>query len=58
DYAEKLIFISHISLTSSTSKLLFILRQYQFSIQLAFAITINKSQDQSVKHVDLDLRTP
>ncbi|CAG8854438.1 19380_t:CDS:1, partial [Gigaspora margarita] len=58
DYARNLTFIPRISLTSSTSKLLFILKWHQFPIQLAFAMTINKSQDQSVKHVGLDLRTP
>lgn len=30
----------------------------QFPIQLAYIITINKSQGQSVKFVGLDLRTP
>ncbi|CAG8832908.1 41488_t:CDS:2, partial [Gigaspora margarita] len=58
DYAGNLTFIPRISLTFSTFELLFIFRQHQFPIQLAFAMTINKSQDQSVKHVDLDLRTP
>ncbi|CAG8841841.1 39426_t:CDS:2, partial [Gigaspora margarita] len=57
-YAGNLTFIPYISLTSSTSELLFIIRWCQFPIQLAFAMTINKSQRQSVKHVGLDLRTP
>ena len=30
----------------------------QFPVQLCFAMTINKSQGQSVKNVGLDLRTP
>ncbi|KIK96932.1 hypothetical protein PAXRUDRAFT_137332, partial [Paxillus rubicundulus Ve08.2h10] len=30
----------------------------QFSVQLAFSMTINKSQGQSVKYVGLDLCTP
>jgi hypothetical protein len=30
----------------------------QFPVRLCFAMTINKSQGQSVKHVGLDLRTP
>ncbi|KAF0541545.1 ATP-dependent DNA helicase PIF1 [Gigaspora margarita] len=58
DYSSNLTFIPCILLTSSTSELPFILRWHQFPIQLAFAITINKSQGQSVKHVGLDLRTP
>ncbi|CAG8817382.1 8463_t:CDS:2 [Gigaspora margarita] len=58
DYAGNLTFISCISLTSSTSELLFILRQCQFPIQLAFAMTINKLQGHSVKHIGLNLRTP
>ena len=33
------------------------LRCRQFPVRLAFAMTINKSQGQSVKHVGLDLRT-
>ncbi|CAG8752482.1 25946_t:CDS:2, partial [Gigaspora margarita] len=57
DYTGNLIFIPRISLTSSISELPFILRWRQFPIQLAFAMTINKSQGQSVKHVGLDLRT-
>ena len=36
----------------------FILAQCQFPVRLAFAMTINKSQGQSVKHVGIDLRTP
>ena len=34
------------------------LRRRQFPVQLAFAMTMNKSQGQSLKHVGLDLRTP
>ena len=30
----------------------------QFPVWLCFVITINKSQGQSVKYVELDLRTP
>ncbi|CAG8828641.1 29752_t:CDS:1, partial [Gigaspora margarita] len=57
DYAGNLTFIPRISLTS-THELPFQLKRYQFPIQLAFAITINKSQGQSVKYIGLDLRTP
>jgi len=33
-------------------------RRRQFPVRLAFAMTINKAQGQSVKYVGLDLRTP
>ena len=36
----------------------FHLDRNQFPVRLAFAMTINKSQGQSVKHVSLDLRNP
>ncbi|CAG8769860.1 11509_t:CDS:1, partial [Ambispora leptoticha] len=44
DYAGNSTFIPCISLISSASELPFKLKQRQFPIQLAFAITINKSQ--------------
>lgn len=34
------------------------LKRRQFPVQLAFALTINKAQGQSVKYVGVDLRTP
>ncbi|KIJ05188.1 hypothetical protein PAXINDRAFT_93785 [Paxillus involutus ATCC 200175] len=34
------------------------LRRRQFPVRLAFCMTINKSQGQSVQYVGLDLRTP
>jgi ATP-dependent exoDNAse (exonuclease V), alpha subunit - helicase superfamily I member len=34
------------------------LSRRQFPVRLAFAMTINKSQGQSVKHVGLDLHAP
>ena len=36
----------------------FTLRWHQFPISLAFAMTINKSQGQTVDHVGIDLRLP
>ena len=42
-----------ITLYSRKSDLTFILGRRQFPVRLAFAMTINKSQGQSVKHVDL-----
>ena len=47
-----------ITLYSRKSDLTFILGRRQFPVRLAFAMTINKSQGQSVKHVGIDLRTP
>ena len=47
--------IPWISLTPSNEALSIPLRQRQFPVHLAFAMTINKSQGQSVKHVGLDL---
>jgi hypothetical protein len=51
-------FIPRISLEPSNEQLPLKLRRHQFPVRLAFAMTINKSQGQSVKHVGLDLRTP
>ena len=52
-------FIPRISITmSSTAQYSFKLRRRQFPVRLAFALSINKAQGQSVRHVGLDLRTP
>lgn len=51
-------FIPRITLTPSTSELPFVLRRRQFPVRVAFAMTINKAQGQSVNYVGLDLRTP
>ncbi|CAG8727804.1 5221_t:CDS:2, partial [Gigaspora margarita] len=55
--AENLAFIPRITLTPSSTELLFKFKRRQFPVWCAFAITINKSQGQSLKHVGLDLRT-
>ncbi|KAL5699213.1 hypothetical protein ACHQM5_030148 [Ranunculus cassubicifolius] len=52
------VFIPRITLTPSTSQLPFKMSRRQFPVRLAFAMTINKSQGQSVKYVGIDLRTP
>jgi ATP-dependent exoDNAse (exonuclease V) alpha subunit len=52
-------FIPCITLHSSAwSAFRFQLKRRQFPIRLAFSMTINKAQGQSVRHVGLDLREP
>lgn len=58
DCAGKTTFIPRIKLTPSDSVFPFRLSRHQFPVRLAFAMTINKAQGQSVKNVGLDLRTP
>ncbi|XP_058202711.1 uncharacterized protein LOC131317156 [Rhododendron vialii] len=53
----KLAFIARISLSLSSSDFPFHMTKRQFSVRLAYAMTINKSQEQSVKFVGVDLRT-
>lgn len=50
--------IARIRLTSDTGELPFSLTRIQFPVRLAFAISINKAQGQSVVHVGIDLRVP
>ena len=57
-YAGEIVMIPYITLTSSNDELPFKFSRCQFPVRLAFAMTINKVQGQSVKHVGLDLRTP
>ena len=57
----ELAFIPRITLIPSASEragFKFQLRRRQFPVRLAFAMTINKAQGQSVRHVGLDLREP
>lgn len=60
DHNGQTAFIPRISLipSSKTADLNFILKRRQFPVRLAFAMTINKAQGQSVKYVGLDLRIP
>ena len=57
DHVGKSFFIPRITLTPDKSNLPFTMRRRQFPIRTAFAMTINKSQGQSVKYVGVDLRT-
>lgn len=58
DHAGQTVFIPRITLIPSNVQLPFKLRQCQFPVRLAFSMTTNKSQGQSVKYVGLDLRSP
>ncbi|THH03718.1 hypothetical protein EW146_g10359 [Bondarzewia mesenterica] len=59
DHDGNIVFIPRISLIPSSFSInyAFVLKRHQFPIRLAFAMTINKAQGQSVKYVGLDLRT-
>ncbi|CAG8716605.1 14324_t:CDS:2, partial [Gigaspora rosea] len=50
-HAGKTVFIPCITLSPISTNLPFIFKRRQFSIHNAFAITINKSQEQSLMHV-------
>ena len=57
-FAGKMVFIPRITLAPTAEDLPIPLRRRQFPVRLAFAMTVNKSQGQSLKNVGLDLRTP
>ena len=52
------VFIPRITLSPSESKWPFLLKRRQFPISVCFAMTINKSQGQSLKHVGVYLPNP
>jgi hypothetical protein len=54
----ELALISKIKISTNPGQLSFELERTQFPVRLGFAMTINKSQGQSLKVVGLDLRTP
>jgi len=56
-HAGNVVFIPRITLEPSEESLPIPLSRRQFPVCLAFAMTINKSQGQSVTHVGLDLRS-
>lgn len=59
DHGGELAFIPRIALIPSNStEFTFKFRRLQFPVRLAFALSINKSQGQSVRFVGLDLRYP
>jgi ATP-dependent DNA helicase PIF1 len=52
------VFIPKLKITPSDSGLPFILSRYQFPVKLAFALSINKSQGQSLSNVGVYLPNP
>ncbi|KAG5733053.1 ATP-dependent DNA helicase PIF1 [Termitomyces sp. T112] len=56
-FAGSIVLIPRINMDVSEEELPIPLHRRQFPVQLAFAMTINKSQGQSVKHVGLDLQS-
>jgi len=59
EHNGELALIPRISLIpTSTTDFTFKFRRRQFPVRLAFAITINRAQGQSVKHVGVDLHFP
>jgi hypothetical protein len=57
-FSGKVVFIPRITLAPTAEDLPIPLRRRQFPVRLAFAMTVNKSQGQSLKNVGLDLRSP
>jgi hypothetical protein len=58
EHAGEKVFIPRIRLQPVEGQLPFTLSRLQFPVRLAFSMTINKSQGQSVRYVGLDLRSP
>jgi len=58
DFIGKKIFIPRISNVPTDEQVAFKFTRRQFPVRLCFAMTINKSQGQTVKYVGLDLRRP
>jgi hypothetical protein len=60
DHDGELTFIPRLNLSpsSSSADFSFKLNRRQFPVRLAFSMSINKAQGQSVKYVGLDLRSP
>ena len=56
-FRGKVVLIPRIRLSPNAETLPVPLKRLQFPVRLAFAMTINKSQGQSVEHVGIDLQT-
>ena len=57
EHRGKKVFIPRITLTPAESQVPFKLERKQFPLKLCFAMTINKSQGQSVTYVGLDMKS-
>ena len=57
-FSGSTVFIPRIILQPSAESPAIPLKRRQFPVRLAFAMTINKSQGRSVKHVGVNLQTP
>ena len=57
-HSGKTFFVPRIKMELTKGEIPFTLSRLQFPLRLAFAMSINKSQGQSVGHVGLDLRSP
>ena len=55
-HAGTTMFIPRLSITPSSTQVPFEFCRRQFPVRVCFAMSINKSQGQSVKHVGLDVR--
>ena len=58
DGNDNVVFIPHMVLDSGLEDSPVPFRQLQFPVHLAYAMTINKSQGQTLKHVGLNLSSP
>ena len=56
-FRDKVVLIPRIRLSPNAETLPVPLKRLQFPIRLAFAMTINKSQGQSVEHMGINLQT-
>jgi len=56
-FRGKVVLIPRIRLSLNTETLSMPLKRLQFLVRLAFAMTINKSQGQSVEYVGINLQT-
>jgi len=56
-FRDKVVLIPRIRLSPNAKTLPVPLKRLQFPVRLAFAMTINKSQEQSVEHVGINLQT-
>ena len=56
-FRGKVVLIPRIRLSPNADTLPMPLKRLQFPVRLVFAMTINKSQGQSVEHIEINLQT-